>query len=146
MPNARIYEENFGGLAKVTYNVGEDGGAVGDILLPLIFPKNSVIIQAFAHVGLGANNVILPLTSTNSSLVTLSINDQGDLINQLSYNVLAGYYVFPPTLAAPIITTEKRQLLLTVGDFALDEGIVDIFIDYRHGYDEPGDPIPPAVP
>lgn len=144
--NPSNYEENLGGSAKIVFDVSKLGGDVGDIPLPIIFPKNSIIFQAFCMPGLGEDDVIKPISSQGGATVMLSIQDQGDLLAATAYGGFASYLLCSPTLIGPIITTARKQLILTVGASPLDEGIVDIFVEYRHGFDAATPVVPPAVP
>lgn len=133
--NPSIYANGLGGSTKISYTVSEFGGSIGRIELPLVFPANSVIFTAFANKAMDEQGVLTRLASEGAATVRLSIEGESDLTAASPFGEFNVYKLLLPTLASPIITTQRRQLLLDIAGANLVSGGFDIFIEYRNGVD-----------
>ena len=120
-----LYEPQFGGYIKGTYDFDEHGGIVGDNECDLALPEGAIIYNGFA-------NVVTDPTSGGSATVALKIEGTADLLEATAIASVTGALDLVPdgTAANVIALTEARKLTVTVAVAALTAGKIDVYLQY----------------
>lgn len=123
-----MLEHNRFRCAKFRYDIKQDGGAVGDIVIePGKLPNGALVHQGFLE-GIRA------VTSGGLATVALGINAAGDLLAATAKASLgAGALVVSDQVtfaAAPLKLTARKGLTVTIGTDLLTDGAFDVLVYY----------------
>ena len=118
---ARFQTDTIGGIARVTYDFADYGGAVGLITLPLELPDGAIVTR-------GVVDVVTAPTSGGSATIALGLNAANDLLTATAIASFTGQIELLDD--ALVKLTADRKVTATVAVAALTGGVFNIYLDY----------------
>lgn len=110
---------------RATYDFAKHGGALGDIGLGIIIPRNAVIKKGWI-------DVLVPPTSGGSATVALKLQSAADVLAATAIASVTGRLDTKQTgtAATMIKTTDDAELKVTVAVDTLLTGKFIVYLDY----------------
>lgn len=120
---SRIWQDQVGGLIRVEYDFATHGGAVGDNLIPLTLPANTIILGGFIDVHTAP-------TSGGSATVAIKAESAGDVLGATAIASVTGQVALVEDFTATnaLKLTTECQLAVTVAVAALTAGNFTLYL------------------
>lgn len=118
---ARFQADTIGGMARVTYDFADYGGAIGWLELPLEMPEGAVITS-------GVLDVVSQPTSEGLATISLGMNAANDLLPATAIANVTGRIELPDP--AIIKVNENRRVTMTIAVAELTGGVGNIYLTY----------------